>query len=291
MAIIKSVLVIGGTGFIGAPFVAELAKRGVEKISVAHMGALTEVAPSHALYYRIDAAGAELADLVRTHDAIAVLVQPNDAIIKNILKLAKTYAPKHILYTSTTLLYKGGDQPQKEDAPLEAVTAYEKSKLREERLIAGAARGKTKVTIARLGNVYGDILNKGIISYAFAALLRRGTFEVRGKKRVRDYIHVDDVAALLAEIMLRPAPKALEYINVSTGVGTSTEQLLDLVEKVAGSSLARTEGKDDKDTERVIADNAKLIKRIGAPRYTLKKGLALTHERYRAWYDLHNTRV
>ncbi len=291
MAKIQSVLVIGGTGFIGAPLVAELIRRGVERVSVSHTEPLTSAAPSSALYYRVDAGSSDIDALVASHDAIALLIQPNEAVTKNILKSIAKHGGKHLLYTSTTLLYRGGGEAQKENAPLQAVTAYEKLKMREEKLIAGAAHGTTRITIARLGNVYGDVRNKGVLGHAFRALFTGGSLEVRGGSRVRDYIFVDDVVLALATLVLSPSAKALEYINVSTGVGTTTDQLLSTLEKVVGKSLSRTEGNAGIDTESIIADNAKLVKRVGMPAHDVKKGLKRMHERFRAWYDFSTTNV
>lgn len=281
---IKSVLVIGGTGFIGSAVVARLSQTELAQITVVHTSSLSHGRPSRAHYYRIDAKDAFVGDLMRDHDAIVLLASPDITLMKQLVAMIRKARPRHVLYASTVLLYDSKKDPAHEETPLRARNEYERAKLAEEKMVRAALKSPIKLTIARLGNVYGDVLNKGIIGNAFHALHRENSIPVSGNV-VRDYIFIDDVAEALTTLVLEPPQGNVEVINIATGIGTPLNTLLAGIEKIAGRKLTRIEGAPRDESPRIVADIQKMKKRIGKPAFRLNEGLKETYRRFSAWYD------
>src|SRR3989344_3226215 len=280
----KKILIIGGTGFIGSVLVDVLNHHEEASVSVVHSQPLKEVIPSRALYYRLSAEEPAIEGLMAAHDVVVVLIRPHKKAMQNIANAIRKAQPSHVVYASTTLLYDDADTPQAEDARLRPVSAHELEKSEEERLLKAAAKNKTALTIARLGSVYGDRGSDGIVSRAFHAAFQGEPLRVRSLSSVRDYIHVEDVARALAALALRSS-RQHEVINISSGAGADLEKVLRLIERVAGKSIKRTEGRKNKESGKIIADNKKYVKRFGGPTIDLKAGLKKTFERFRSWYD------
>lgn len=284
----KKILIIGGTGFIGSALVDVLDRHDEAKVSVVHERPLEQVNPSRARYYRLSAEESALEGLIAAHDVVVVLIRPHKKAMQNIASAIRKSQPSHVIYASTTLLYDDSDTPQPESARLNPITTHERAKWEEERLLKTAAKGKTSLTIARLGSVYGDRGSDGIISRAFHAAFRDEPLKVRSLSSVRDYIHVDDVARALAQLALR-TPRQSEVINIASGAGVELEKVLHLIESMTDKNIKRTEGRKIPESQKIIADNKKYVKRFGGPTLDLKAGLKKTFERFRSWYDRRNT--
>jgi UDP-glucose 4-epimerase len=87
---------------------------------------------------------------------------------------------------------------------------------------------------------------------------------------IRDYIHVDDLAAAHLLAMQATTGATAEVYNVGTGLGHSVLEVIRACEKVGGGSVAReTVERRPGDAPALVADPAKLKQRLGwTPHYT-----------------------
>src|SRR3989344_2783660 len=224
MAKNRKIFILGGTGFIGSAAVRALAGDKFCLVSAVHREPLKDAEPSEALYYRLDAATdpEALGSLLAGHDTLVVLTQPNERVIKNVLSVT----PKgvRVLYASSVLVYKEDAAPRREDAPLHAVSDYERGKLAEEGLFRAFAEksGANPVTIMRFGNVYGGPKNQGIVGRFLRALQSGEPVTIAGDgAHVRDFIHVDDVVRAMCALIGQEQKESFETVNIATGTGTT----------------------------------------------------------------------
>lgn len=85
----------------------------------------------------------------------------------------------------------------------------------------------------RFHNVYGNGGSRGIVWY----LLQQpdgARISIRGAELIRDYIHIDDV---IDEIIRQIEGKNTGVIDIGTGVGTQTIDLVNLFRKLSGKKL------------------------------------------------------
>lgn len=86
----------------------------------------------------------------------------------------------------------------------------------------------------RFFNVFGNRNNKGIVWF----LLQKKDGEdvaIRGANLVRDYVHVDDVVSyIMLCLTYQGIPKLKKVIDVGTGVGTKTIDLVKMFEELSG---------------------------------------------------------
>ncbi|MFZ4517062.1 MAG: NAD-dependent epimerase/dehydratase family protein [Microthrixaceae bacterium] len=103
--------------------------------------------------------------------------------------------------------------------------------------VAGAAarRGELEVVVVRPFSVYGEGMAPWSVLGGLLDAARAGSpLHVRDPRPVRDFVHVDDVAELLAVALEVPAGDAPVVLNAATGVGTSVGELMDVVARVTG---------------------------------------------------------
>lgn len=278
------VLIIGGTGFIGSYLTKRLSMHAAYTVSVIHSSPLTDIGKEHGVaYYRMN--------LLRPHqippelssvDVMVIGTQPNETVMKNIIALAHASASlRKILYLSTYLVYPSAPSPQTESVIPAPSSPYEKGKMMEENVLSDFSRthGCT-ICIARLGNVYGDVKNKGIVAHLVTALLRndpRAPVIINGSgEQKRDYIFVEDVVHFLSRLISHDHEFG-DIFNICNGIGYTIKDLLSLLELLSGRNIHVHHGPPLPEKQSVIGDNHKLLHTIGdIPRLTIAQGLRKT---------------
>ena len=171
--------------------------------------------------------------------------------------------------------------PMDENHPTEPRVSYGVTKLAIEKyLLLHQYLHGVKATILRVANPFGQRQRVETAQGAVAAFLSKAMngepVEIWGDGTVvRDYIYVSDVAEAFA--------RAVEYdgeesvFNISTGVGTSLNELIDLIERVIGREVIRHHRPSRRfDVPVNILDNSLARRELGwEPRVTLNEGLAL----------------
>ena len=135
--------------------------------------------------------------------------------------------------------------PAAEDAPLEPINVYGRSKLAAERAVLEARGAGLRTGVVRLSNVYGSTVDhEDRVVPAFARGAAVGAaLRVDGREHVFDFTHLDDtVRGLHALIEARAAGEAdLPPIHLLTGTPTTLGALAELARAAGGGRSRITE--------------------------------------------------
>lgn len=244
-------LVTGGAGFIGSNIALYLDGLNydvtvVDNFSTGHMENLKEF---NGKIIKADVSKPynfkDKYDAIFHQAAITDPRYPNDeeVLSQNVngfslmLKKAKKDKAKFI-YASTASLYGNGSTPQKEDQPKELMNAYGTSKLIMDEM-ASHHFNDMHIVGLRYFNVFGPgEEGKGIPASMIYHLIK----QMRGGKnprifkmgeQKRDHIYVKDCVSANIEAL---SAKSGIY-NVGTGIGTSFNELVDILNEVLGTNL------------------------------------------------------
>jgi len=239
-------IVTGGAGFIGSNLALELEKRGHEVVVVDNFftGSKDNLKNFKGKIIDIDVSKDDInesCDVIFHEAAITDPSHENDdetynsnvGGFKKIIELAKKNNAK-LIYASTAGLYGNGPVPMKEDQDKEILSVYGKSKLKMDRM-AEKLFNELHIVGLRYFNVFGPReknkgrpasmiyhLGKQIIENKNPRLFKFG-------EQKRDHIYVKDVVS--ATIMAIDAKKSC-IVNVGTGIATSFNDLIDVINDV-----------------------------------------------------------
>lgn len=158
--------------------------------------------------------------------------------------LAKAQWPGRLLVVSSggTVYGVAGSLPLTEDSLVAPISPYGISKLAVERFADMYFRlSRLDVVIVRPANAYGlgqrPFRGQGFVATAMGCIARHQPVTIFGVSgTVRDYIHVDDVAAGMLAALRRG--HAGQIYNIGSGIGRSNQDVLDkLVEVVTPDGL------------------------------------------------------
>lgn len=206
----------------------------------------------------------------------------NTANSRSLIESAVRGGVRHFLFSSTAATYGIPDSiPAREDMPTVPINPYGMSKLMTEAMLKDvAAAHPINYCALRYFNVAGaDPQGRTgqstagathLIKVAVeAALGRRPEVAIFGSDYatpdgtgVRDYIHVADLADahLHALETLIADPDASHVMNCGYGRGFSVLEVLDSVDRMAGSSIVRRmEPRRAGDPDALIADNSRIL--------------------------------
>jgi UDP-glucose 4-epimerase len=164
-----------------------------------------------------------------------------------------------------------------EEAPTEPINAYGRVRLEAERLLLGANGGD--VRILRCANVYGEHQPADRNQGAVAVFLERVRNDEEvilfgGGATVRDYVYVGDIVAATDALLDRPGSRVL---NVGSGRGVSTRELLAEVERTVGRPAQVVDRPARSfDVDRIVLDIARLRALVPFEPLDLRAGLART---------------
>lgn len=311
MSILKSILLIGGAGYIGTALAAELAGSG-HRVTVLGRKAL----PNRALvpgvaYCQGDFANtALLATLLDDHEEVVHLAYasvPNTVIRDPLADLVQNLTPAIGLFAASArrgrkllLVSSGGTVygealaiPITELHPTQPVSPYGLTKLTIENFarMYSAVHGLALICV-RPANAYGvgqrPFSGQGFISTAMAAAMRGDPVKLFGREgTVRDYLYIDDLARGVARALDFGQPG--ETYNLGSGVGLSNRQVLEAITPVLhrmGMNLDIEElPARPTDVKVNVLDSNKLRDHTGwQPRVDLTEGLERTARWLKAEY-------
>lgn len=238
----KSVLVIGGSGFLGSSILATLQKENFTHIASADRSPSIQEGLKNFAIDILDYPALE--KTIRNFDVIINCVgqitspintclQLNSQGITNLAKAAARGRAR-IIHISTVAVY-GTTAQATEDTPSNPETPYATCKAYAEFILQQNLEPKN-LTILRLSNLYGEVQKKGIIAYFKKAYQssQKLIFNNNGELR-RYYLNVDDCARVIVQAVKHE--KLHGTYNLIGNEQFTIKELLQLLKRVTGKTL------------------------------------------------------
>jgi UDP-glucose 4-epimerase len=203
----------------------------------------------------------------------------------NVLQAALEHGAKVVFSSTGGAIYGECDRPATEDAPRRPIAPYGTAKLAAEEYLATYNRlhGTGHVSL-RYGNVYGPRQDPhgeaGVVAIYFNRLREGEQPKVFGDgSATRDYVYVADVV----RATLAAAESDGGVFNVGTGRETSVVELLELCQRIAGTSLEpEFVLPRSGELQRSVLDPSRAVDELGwRPEKSLEDGLGETWEFFR----------
>ncbi|RPJ61837.1 MAG: NAD-dependent epimerase/dehydratase family protein [Acidobacteria bacterium] len=252
------VLVTGGAGFIGSHIVDALLQAGhdvsvVDDLSTGSRENLSQ----RARFYRVDIRQDALADVFRRESPEAVCHQAARANVResmlepelyadvnilgslNLLQCCRQFSVRKVVYASTGGAVYGEPRelPVREDHPINPLDPYGTSKHTVEHyLFLYQAHYGIEYTALRYPNVYGPRQNPygeaGVVAIFANQMLRGQAPLINGTgDQERDFVFVADVVKANLLALTRGDG---EILNIGSGIGTSVNQIFNLLAQECG---------------------------------------------------------
>ncbi|MCK4766707.1 MAG: UDP-glucose 4-epimerase GalE [Candidatus Aminicenantes bacterium] len=306
----ENILVTGGAGYIGSHIVRDLGEKGFLPVVYDNLSTGNKKNVLYGDFIEGDISDSTLLkDTIKKygiksiiHFAASIVVEEsvqnplkyyeNNSV--NTFKLIKTCVASGIqnfVFSSTAAVYGTPEKvPVDENAPLNPINPYGKSKLFTEMVLKDTAAALPDFNYialryfnvagsdgkARIGQQYKKPTH--LITLALKAALGEypqlkifgSDYDTPDGTAVRDYIHTDDLstAHLLALDYLKKEKKSLVF-NCGYGQGSSVREVVDTIKKVTGIDFEVVEApRRGGDPPQLVADSQLIQKTLGwKPRY------------------------
>ncbi|HHB90389.1 MAG TPA: NAD-dependent epimerase/dehydratase family protein [Anaerolineae bacterium] len=296
-------LITGGAGFLGRHLANKLVEAGhnvrvIDDLSAGEKDALD----SRVLFTRGDVRDQpklwtllhdidvvyHLAAKVSLPQSVLYPREYNDVNVGGTVALMEAMralgTPRIVLASSGTIYGDQKRQPVDEQVPPDLRTPYAVSKLASEHYIftLGQHYGIEAVAL-RIFNAYGPGQSlppayPPVVPQFLNRIMLGGSVVVFGDgKQTRDYVYVEDVVDALIAAGERPDLNG-EVINIGTGVETSVNTLIQLMEDVTGRQAHVLYNHEQSGgVRRLVADIEKATRLLGyRPQWSLSEGLRET---------------
>lgn len=275
-----STLVLGGSGFIGSKLTEQLSKRGYQPLSYDLIQ--SNLIPNSAKWVKadiLDPLSLErlffeyeiksvvhfigLPDIAHCEKDPQLSFYLNVLSLQNALEAMRKADVQDIVFASSAAVYGySSGIPIGETSKLAPNTIYGHHKLIGEQLVESYSESYgLRFRILRLFNVYGAAppTGKDVISIFIKRALNNQPIVVRGPKKFRDFIHVNEVVDVVCKLM--PLNRSNSVFNVGTGTKIRLEQIADVVARYFKDVEVVKEDVPDNGTG-IVADLTKLSSTI-----------------------------
>ena len=206
----------------------------------------------------------------------------------SLMEAMRDVGVRRVVFISSGAVYGDqGEQPLREDAPLNPHSPYAVSKLSAEYYVRTIGDLWSIETVClRVFNAYGPgqhlpASHPPVIPNFLRQAVRGGTLVMHSDgSQTRDYVFVDDVVNAMVAAATAPGVERLR-INVGSGTETSIRELANLVIQVTKSKAeVMYNPRTNAGVSRMCADLTLARDKLGyRPRVSLAEGLRLTLER------------
>ena len=206
----------------------------------------------------------------------------------SLMEAMRDVGVRRVVFISSGAVYGDqGDQPLREEAPLNPHSPYAVSKLSAEYYVRTIGDLWNIETVClRVFNAYGPgqhlpASHPPVIPNFLRQAVRGGTLVMHSDgSQTRDYVFLDDVVNAMVAAATAPGIERLR-INVGSGTETSTRELANLVIQVTKSRAeVMYNPRTNAGVSRMCADLTLAREKLGyRPRVSLAEGLRLTLER------------
>ncbi len=201
------------------------------------------------------------------------------------LRLANTLREggcRRFVGTGTSFEYAPSGLPQRESSPTKPTTAYGQAKLE---LFEALRSIDIELAWVRPFYLYGpDEGPRRLVPVVINSLLRGQEIKLVPGERVRDYLHIEDVASAICAVA---SSRLTGAVNIASGVPVTVREIaLKIGEALNRVDLLKIGALPYAATEPIylLADNTKLREGTGwKPRYALEEGLRQTID----WWKSH----
>lgn len=257
----KTVLITGGTGFIGSHLSRELVKRGY-KVIVLGKGCFQKAKfPGKIKFYKADVCSKNLDKIFKKEYPLIVYhlaaylpksniekpaynvknIKTNVLGTLNVLEACRKYGVKKIIFSSSAAVY--GNPlviPTPENYPAKPTSLYGLAKLASEKLFEVFYKlYNINYVILRYSNVYGPGQKPGKQGSLVADFIKKISQDEqvivnRSGKQTRDYVYIDDV--ITANLLAMKTNKVGTY-NAGSGSETGINEIFYKICKIFGKEI------------------------------------------------------
>lgn len=197
----------------------------------------------------------------------------------NLLEACKQRKNIRIILVSSINVYGANlDHASREKDQLRPETVYGTIKLMTEKIYKYySIKYGIDVTVLRLANLYGPTKKDGLIKKLVDAIkVKSPVIIYNNGKQFRDFLFVEDATLGIVQA-IKHANKGYEILNISSGQRYMINDVIKLIEKIAGKKINVRRTVKSLDEKCIWADNIKAKKIIKfIPKTTLETGLKYT---------------
>ena len=269
-----SLLITGGTGYIGSKLVQQLRRKnkfiysvGIKELNFLNYGNILNFLKKNNIKKVIHLGWC----MENSNNAI----YSNIEALINLIKSCEEIKIEKFIFISTNNVYGIKNNcnlfVEEEVLNVDKNNKYGISKYIGEKLVSYTLQEKS--CIVRIADVYGPNQNHGnLIKGIISNIENKENLKLYGEgKRQRDYIYIDDVIQGL-EFIYENNLKGV--YNLGTGIGTSVKEIINIVLRICQNKIGLDHIKVDKeDTSKVILNVEKLKKLGFSCNTTIEEGL------------------
>jgi nucleoside-diphosphate-sugar epimerase len=297
---VRSVLVIGGAGYIGASLCRLLLDEGyhvrVLDTFIYGEGSLELLAPNP----RLEVRRGDVRDLsalvaaMRNVDAVvhlaAIVGDPaceldhqltmeiNLLATRSVRDVALALGVQRLVFASSCSVYGSAVEVADERSETIPVSLYGRTKLLSEQLVLSRESGRLCTTVLRFATLYGMAPRPRfdlVVNLFVAQALTEKVLRIHGGQQWRPLLHVRDAAASLAAVLRAPADQVDRQV-FNIGADADNYRIAEIAESVVaeipGTNIVYESEVDDRRTYRVSFRKA--AEQLGfSPRVTLTDGI------------------